>query len=297
MTRIFLACTIALLVTGCATAPTMTAPAPVTAPAPAGASAPASAPAASDDLPVLDWSSYFGERPACFALIDVRGQRRVVSDEARCSQRLRPFSTFKIPNALIGLETGALADASAVIPWDSARYPAAAWWPEAWRRPNDLRSAIKHSAVPYFRTLARRIGEDAMKRHLVLLGYGNQSTAGGLDSFWLSGDLSISALEQIAFLEKLQSRALPVSRRSMDIVADVLEHERGADHVIRAKTGLGLQGDGSAIGWWVGWVERGDDVYVFALHLAGASTDEVQPLRIPLAMRILTDLGVLPAQR
>lgn len=250
--------------------------------------------AAASTVAFIDGAPYFGDRQACFAMLDHGRDHWVLSDERRCKQRFRPFSTFKIPNALIGLETGVLAGAETVIEWDAKAYPPEDWWPDAWRAPNDLRSAMKHSAVPYFRALARRIGTQAMQDYLRRFGYGNQQMGGGLDRFWLDGDLAISAVEQIEFLRALYQGKLPASRRSVDIVKEILLYERGPGYVIRAKTGLGSLTEDHALGWWVGHVERESDVYIFAMNMSGTSVGELKDQRIPLTRQILTDLGVLP---
>jgi beta-lactamase class D len=159
---------------------------PARTPAAAAPSAPAAA------APAGGWAPYFAGRPGCFVLFRARTETWVQSDEDACRRRMRPFSTFKIPHAIIALQEGVLADADTVIPWDRARYPAEPWWPEAWRHDNDLRSAIQRSVVPYFRTVARRLGTATLAAYLARWQYGNQSVAGEPDAFWLTGELAIS---------------------------------------------------------------------------------------------------------
>jgi beta-lactamase class D len=47
-----------------------------------------------------------------------------------------------------------------------------------------------------------------MQTWLERFDYGNRNIAGGQDMFWLDGDLRISALKQVLFLEKLASGKL-----------------------------------------------------------------------------------------
>ena len=47
------------------------------------------------------------------------------------------------------------------------------------------------------------------------------------------------------------------------------------------------------VGWWVGWVTRGDDTYVFAINL-DLPTPEVLPKRQEIARAVLKQVGALP---
>lgn len=131
-----------------------------------------------------------------------------------------PCSTFEIPNSVIGLETGVLADASTLFRWDGQRREVAAW-----NRDHDLRSAIRDSVVWYYQELARRVGSERMRQWLGMLRYGNQDISGGLDHFWLGSSLRISPDEQVAFLERLLTERLPVSPRTLAIVKEILVQE------------------------------------------------------------------------
>src|SRR3712207_7633306 len=56
-----------------------------------------------------------------FVLYDLKRNRYLRYNEARCRERFTPFSTFKIPNSLIGLETGVIPDAEFSIDRKSTR--------------------------------------------------------------------------------------------------------------------------------------------------------------------------------
>jgi hypothetical protein len=70
-----------------------------------------------------DLSKFFKNTDGAFVLYDLKNNHYLRHNPARCKQRLTPHSTFKIPNSLIGLETGVIADADFVIPWDRQKYP------------------------------------------------------------------------------------------------------------------------------------------------------------------------------
>lgn len=89
-----------------------------------------------------------------FALYDAGAQRYIGHNEARAHQRFVPASTFKIPNSLIGLSTGAVKSIVMVIPYKGPPRP----FIPAWARDMGLREAIALSNVPLYQELARRIG-------------------------------------------------------------------------------------------------------------------------------------------
>lgn len=241
-----------------------------------------------------DLSKYFQKTEGAFVLYDLKNDRYLRYNERRCRERFSPFSTFKIPNSLIGLETGVIKDAEFVIPWDGKKYPAQDSMMPEWNRDQTLRSAIKYSVVWYYRELAKSVGEPRMKEWVTKLDYGNKDISGGIDRFWLRSSLRISADEQIEFLKKLYREQLPVSKRSIEIAKDILTLEKTADYKLSGKTGGGPLAEGKYIGWFVGYMEAKDNVYFFAINLEGNSFASIRDRRIKLTKQILTDLGHLP---
>ncbi|VIO75913.1 class D beta-lactamase [Bradyrhizobium ivorense] len=211
----------------------------------------------------------------------------IASDKVRSGDGRLPASTFKIPNALIALETGVVQDPDKdVFKWDGVTRSI-----EAWNKDHTLRSAIAVSAFPVFQEIARRIGEDRMKKYVDMLDYGNRDIGGGIDRFWVSGNLRIDPIEQVDFLDRLRRGVLPVGKRSQELVTDILPVTKVGDAVIRAKTGLTDKEHG-ALGWWVGWVEKGSNVTVFAMNM-DCKTPALIDARISATQQCLTDIGAL----
>ncbi|MER5420258.1 class D beta-lactamase [Streptosporangium roseum] len=223
-----------------------------------------------------------------FALLDVKTGQTTVVDRRRAEQRLIPASTFKIPHALIALETGAVKDENEVIPYGGKPQP----FPE-WEQDMNLRDAIRVSNVPVFQTIARRIGVKREKQWANRLGYGNRQIGSVVDQFWLEGPLEISATEQTRFLSRVARGKLPASQRNQRTVRELLKIEEKDGYTLYAKTGWGMSTK-PGIGWWVGWIERGDRLYTFALNI-DVNADEDTKKRIPLARELLSRLGALPA--
>lgn len=213
----------------------------------------------------------------------------IASDKVRSGQGQLPASTFKIPNSIIALETGVVADPDKdIFKWDGVKRPI-----EAWNKDHTLRSAIAASAVPVYQEIARRIGAERMQRYVNLLEYGNRNIGGGIDQFWLTGDLRIDPVQQIDFLERLRRGGLAVSQRSQQLTREILSVEKAGEAVIRYKTGLlGAERGKPSLGWVVGWAEKGKDVTVFAMNMDCKTPTHV-PARMPVTKQLLADVGAV----
>lgn len=253
-----------------------------------------------------DLSSYFKDTTGAFVFYDLKNDRYLRYNEERCRERFSPYSTFKIPSSLIGLETKVLTGADHPMRWEPQKYPEAAGWTQApfvhWKQDQTLQSALKYSVVWYYRALARRVGEQRMKKYVADFDYGNRDVSGGVNSprlftaFWLNSSLRISADEQLAFLKRFYTGKLPVAARTTAIVKEILVLEKTPAYTLSGKTGGGSLPNGKSLGWFVGYVETKGNAYLFATNIEGANYAAIRDQRIELTKRILTDLGYLPKQ-
>lgn len=227
-----------------------------------------------------------------FVLYDLEQNHWIRYNAERAHQRFLPASTFKIFNSLVALETGVIADENEIMRWDGV-----VRWNAAWNRDQTLRTAFQRSAVWVYQELARRIGERRMQEYLTREQYGNEDMSGGLDGFWLTGNIRISPDEQVQFLRKLFRGEVGFSARSVRIVKDIMLLEQSVEYTLRGKTGWAQPpGDSvSNIGWLVGWVEQKDNVYFFAMNLESSDADfPMVKARLEILYGILRKLGVLP---
>lgn len=245
-----------------------------------------------------DLKRVFGKAKGAFVLYDLKNNRYLRHNESRCRQRFTPASTFKIPNSLIGLETGVVRDADFVIRWDRQRYPNEGrpaiapfihWWQD-----HTLRSAMKYSVVWYYIEIAQLVGEHRMEKYVTQFRYGNGDTSGGIDQFWRNSSLQISADEQVNFLKRFYTGQLSVSDRSTAIVKDIILLKQTPTYKLSGKTGAAPLAKGGTFAWFVGYLEREGNVYFFALNMDGANYEAIREERIELTKRILTELGYLP---
>lgn len=244
-----------------------------------------------------DLRSIFKGTTGTFVLYDLKNDRYTRYNEERARQRFSPYSTFKITNSIIGLESGVIKDENFVIAWDRQKYPPGSDWDREpfihWARDHSLRTAIKHSVVWYYKELALKVGASAMKQYVSQLHYGNQDVSGGLDKFWLNSSLRISAEEQVSFLKAFYTGKLNVSSRTTEIVKQLILLEETPSYRLSGKTGGGPLPHGS-LGWFVGYLEKDGNVYFFATNIEGPNYFAIRDKRIELTRRALRELGILP---
>lgn len=213
----------------------------------------------------LPCESLFHDVQGTLIVKNVKTDRVYVCNPGRSVQRFTPESSFKVPNALIGLETGAVRDEYDVKRWDGVVRPF-----EAWNRDHSLASAMRESAIWYYQAMARDIGAGRMKDYLTRMDYGNMDSSGGIDTFWLDSSLKISAAEQAEFMEALVEETLPFREQTMKTVKRIMIDNDQDDYTVHGKTGTRLSDMG--LGWYVGYVERGKNDWVFAANVDGSGT-------------------------
>jgi beta-lactamase class D len=131
-----------------------------------------------------------------------------------------------------------------------------------------------------------------MREGVKTLGYGNMEIGNVVDRFWLDGPLTISAVEQTEFLQRLIKGSLPINPDAMRAVKEITLLEKTDRYELHAKTGWFVGPTPPQIGWWVGWIERENKVYPFALNF-DMTKDEDATKRIPIGRECLKALGKL----
>jgi beta-lactamase class D len=222
-----------------------------------------------------------------FVAFEPAANRWVTSDVERASRGFLPASTFKIPNSLIALECGAVADAGVVLKWDGRDRGIASW-----NHDQDMREAFRNSTVWFYQELARRTGEERMQAWVRKIGYGNADISGGIDVFWLQGALRISAVQQIELLHRLREGTLPFRPEVMAEVREIMIADRRDGWTLRAKTGMTLRVE-HKIAWYVGWVEAAKGPVFFATNFDIETADDARP-RLAITYENLVRLGALP---
>lgn len=218
------------------------------------------------------------------------GKTRYVHNATRAAERYTPVSTFKIPNTAIALEEGAASGERQVFKWDGKDRGR----PE-WNRDHTLESAFKVSCVWCYRQLARKIGPARYRAHLSRLGYGNAQMGRQVDAFWLDGSLRISALEQVEFLRKLKLRKLGFKAQVYEVLERLMVLGKGPQLFLRGKTGWSVESR-PQLGWVVGYLEKADAVWLFALNMDIRMREDARK-RMAILRDALQAKGVLPPEK
>ncbi len=222
---------------------------------------------------------------------------QTLHDDAWATKPLRPASTFKVMLALIALDTGALRSADEVVKWDGKPYPGK---PE-WQKDMALREAMRTSSENYFGTLAARIGRELLAEWVLRAGYGNGRVGTNPPRIWHDGVLTVTAQQQLAFIDRLRRGDLPFSAKTIAAVKAAMLDSDSNGRRIYGKTGTHLDANGTGNAWWIGWVEGGkmqDNRWPAASFVLGVElkTMDDRAKRIALGKQLLRDAGVLPAK-
>ena len=255
------------------------------------------------NLPVTaqdDLATIFGDYEGTFVLYDLTQDSLFAYNPDRAIERLPPFSTFKVAHTIIALETGNATTADFQIAYNADRYPYEAglerfYTPSQWQTDHTLRSAVQLSIVWYFREMAGLIGQDDMQYYVDQFDYGNQDISAWLGKtsafnpapFWLGGSLEISALEQVLFLKNFYQDELGISSETRETALDILTLYEEEDYHFYGKTGT-RAGD-LGLAWFIGIIEQGDEVYIFAFNV-----DADPSVRSDLLRAILVTQGLMP---
>lgn len=199
-----------------------------------------------------------------FVLYDQSKDQYLVSDKKESLKRYAPNSTYKIYSGILALEQGRITADDSFRPWNKATYPFAPW-----NKDQNLSSALKNSVNWYFQELDHEAGKNELQQFYHKIGYGNADLSGSLSSYWMESSLKISAMEQVRLLTDVYTRQLGLTDSTTSQIKNALCLSRQKGSVLYGKTGTGMQSGHEISGWFIGAVEKGADLYVFALHIKG----------------------------
>ncbi len=237
-----------------------------------------------------DWASFFDsfEAEGTIVILDQRGETQQLwaYDQERADRAYSPASTFKVPHSLFALDAGVVRDEFQVFEWDGVERDFAPH-----NQDQDLRSAMRNSAVWVYEIFASEIGEAKAREYLTQIDYGNADPSTSEGAYWIDGKLAISAQEQVSFLQKLYQNELPFSIEHQRLVKDIMIVEAERDWILRAKTGWE-----GRWGWWVGWVEWPTGPVFFALNIDTPNRLDDLHKREGITRAILQSMDALPAE-
>lgn len=234
-----------------------------------------------------------------FCAFDLAAETTAALNADDIDERHAPWSSFKIPNLIIALETSAARGLDHKRIWNPAHRPAKPYWLPTWRQDQTLRTAFQHSVPWYFQDVALEVSAEHYRSTLARFGYGNAELPDNDDDFWLGGPPKISPWEQMMFIKRLVSATFSLKAGTWQALREVSLIKTKAGEALYGKTGSGplraQDMDGPFEGWLVGWVERnGMPSASFALYVSGPSYPSIRTARLEIALALLTSAGHLP---
>ena len=234
----------------------------------------------------IDFRNYFGKYEGSFVLYDLKKDTWKIHDMERATLRIAPNSTYKIYNALFGLEKDIITPENSFIKWNGIPYPF-----EAWNKDQILSSAMSASVNWYFGYIDEQLGETSVQEYLHKIGYGNEDLSGNFSSYWMESSLKISPIEQVELLTRLQTQNLGFTPENVKAVKDAIHISTSSFGDFYGKTGTGRVNGQDINGWFIGFIENADNAYFFATniqseqHATGSKASDI-------TLSILSDLNI-----
>lgn len=231
----------------------------------------------------------FDQAQSSGVLVIQRGPHLQVygNDLSRTHTEYVPASTFKMLNALIGLQHGK-ATTNEIFKWNGKKRSFAAW-----EKGMTLGQAMQASAVPVYQELARRIGLELMQQEVQRIQFGNQQIGQHIDNFWLVGPLKITPEQEVEFISALAREQLAFDPRVQQQVKTMLLLQEQQAYRLYAKSGWGMDVE-PQVGWLTGWIETPqDEIVAFSLNMQMQSNMD-PAIRLEILQQALAELGLYP---
>ena len=236
---------------------------------------------------ILDSSNVNG----VIVLFDLNNNLYYSNNYKKANKGHLPASTFKIPNSIIGLETGVIKNKNEIFKWNGEKR-----YLPAWEKDLNLRQAFQFSCVPCYQEVARKIGVDTMNEYLKKLDYAAMEVDNKtLDNFWLGGNSRISQIQQIDFLKRFYLNELSISKSTYQTMKDILQIEINKNYILSGKTGWSTSNKIDN-GWLVGYLESNKNVYFFATNIEpnkNFNMDLFAKIRKTVTIEALKSIGVI----
>lgn len=244
-----------------------------------------------ENIFTVDLSEYFNGYEGSFVLYDLNNDTWIIHNMEHASLRTSPNSTYKIYDALLGLEAGIITPEKSAMAWNEVDYPF-----ESWNADQNLDSAMAFSVNWYFQSIDRQLGASAVKDYIQKIGYGNRNTDADLSFYWLESALKISPIEQVQLLTKLYADSFDFKPENVDAVKKSILLTSSANGNFYGKTGTGRVNENDINGWFIGYIETDDSTYFFATNIQ--STEKATGSKASeISLSILSDLGIWRQQK
>ena len=240
----------------------------------------------SDKVSTIDLSAWFSGYGGSFVLYDLNGDTWKVYDMEQATLRTAPNSTYKIYDALFGLEEGVIAPDDSFMAWDGTNHPF-----EAWNGNQDLHSAMQSSVNWYFEEIDKQIGSSAIQDYIRKIGYGNEIINANLSAYWMQDALKISPVEQVELLTALHNNRFDFAPENINAIKNSIRLFSSENKNFYGKTGTGRVDGQDVNGWFVGLLETTGNTYFFAANIQAAE-NATGSKASEISLSILSHMGI-----
>ncbi len=240
----------------------------------------------SEKIDLMDLSAYFNGYEGSFVLYDMNNDAWNIYDMEHATLRTAPNSTYKIYDALFGLEEGVIAPNDSFMAWNGADYPF-----EAWNADQDLYSAMQSSVNWYFEEIDKQLGSSTIQNYIRKIGYGNENVSPGLSSYWMQGTLKISPVEQVELLTVLHNNSFDFAPENVNAAKNAICLFSSEGKNFYGKTGTGRVDGRDVNGWFVGYIETAGNTYFFATNIQAAE-NATGSKASEISLSILSDMDI-----
>ena len=218
------------------------------------------------NISLLDVSAIFGSYDGSFVLYDNHLDSWKIYNLEEANKRIPPDSTYKIYDALLGLESGIITPEHSSMAWNGEHFSYSAW-----ENDQDLNSAMQNSVNWYFQTMDSQLGLNKIQEFLNEIEYGNQTTSSNLKLYWSDFSLKISPIEQVELLKKFNTNGFHLHSQNVLSVKNAIKIVGTSDGTFYGKTGTGCIDGQDINGWFIGYIETSDNIYYFATNIQSDS--------------------------
>jgi beta-lactamase class D OXA-29 len=193
----------------------------------------------------------------CLIISDSTG--KTVHEEGDCTTRYTPASSFKIPLALMGFDSGIFKNPDDPVWQYKPEYAASI---KIHQQDLNPKTWMQFSAVWYSQILTQKMGMEKFQSYVDMFDYGNKDLSGGIkDAWWVKdSSLKISPREQVIFIKNFLDKKWPLSASAYSYTREILD--RGM--LYQQWKLYGKTGSATPLGWFVGWIEKDGTTYIFA---------------------------------
>ena len=234
----------------------------------------------------LNLSSNFGDYTGSFVLYNQSADKWNIYNMDHASTRVSPNSTYKIYDALLGLESGIITPEHSTFTWNGEPYPF-----NSWEADQDLTSAIHNSVNWYFQAIDSQAGFEAVRTFLQTINYGNQNTGTNLNLYWTDFSLKISPIEQVELLQDFYQNNFHFDSKNIQAVKKALLLSTTSSGSLYGKTGTGRVNGKDVNGWFIGYIETANNTYYFATNIQ-SSSGATGSQATEITESVLSNLGI-----